>query len=42
VAGALLGLWPSTDGASIRFAVGAVVTWAWVAALATWLRTIER
>lgn len=38
VAALLLGMWPSTAGASVRFAVGALLTATWVTLLALRLR----
>ncbi|HET9521536.1 MAG TPA: DUF998 domain-containing protein [Candidatus Limnocylindrales bacterium] len=34
--------WPSTDGASVRYAIAAVIAWAWVTLLAVRLRGEQR
>lgn len=34
-----LSMWPGRDGASVRYAVASVVTWAWTSAIAVRLRT---
>jgi hypothetical membrane protein len=39
VAAAVLGLWPSHDGASVRLAIGAALTFGWATALAARLTT---
>ncbi len=41
VASALLAGWPSQDGASIRYAIAAVVAWVFVTALAVRVRTVD-